>query len=62
MCVYGNLELNAEYERDLLRGRFSDPSRFYRLNQYAYDRWEKTRDMRHARQWLKVMDAIKRRG
>jgi len=47
--------------KDTLRGRISDTSRFRRLRDYAYRRWEKTRDLRHANQWRAIMEAIDRR-
>ena len=53
---------NLEYERDLRRGRMSDAGRFYKLDEYAYRRWERSRDMRQANQWLKIMEAVKRRS
>lgn len=54
--------MNMDYVRDCHRGRHSDPGRFFRLDDYAYKRWQKTRDLRHAGQWLKIMEAVKRRS
>ena len=58
MCRYP-MQINLEYMRDCQRGR--GPMRFRKLERFAALRWTATRDLRHARQWLWVMDAIKRR-
>lgn len=47
--------------KDSIRGRISDTSRFDKLRKYAYTRWEKTRDLRHANQWRALMQTIDRR-
>jgi len=61
MCAFSPHPCNVEYARDLLRGRIRHPRRFWRIEAYAYQRWQKTRDMAAARRWLAVMDAAKRR-
>jgi hypothetical protein len=62
MCGwYANPKIKGGYINDLRRGRLSDPTRFWRLRKYAYGKWEKTKDMRHANQWRSIMEAIDQR-
>ena len=60
MCNF-NGPINTEYVRDLHRGRFEKYGRFREIDEYAYARWQKAKDMRHAKQWYQVMEAVKRR-
>lgn len=61
MCAYYAQPINIEYLRDLHRGRIREPSRFYRIEEYAKARWEKSREARHYSQWQKLLEAVKRR-
>ena len=62
MCgIFPSVAIRDGYMNDLRRGRYSDPSRFWRLRKYAYAKWEKTKDMRHANQWRAIMEAIEKR-
>jgi hypothetical protein len=62
MCTFPNFGINMEYLHDLRRGRHDAPGRFIRIDEYAYKHWIKARDLRHARQWLMIMEAVKRRS
>lgn len=62
MCgMFPNSQIKEGYINDMRRGRHSDTSRYWRLKQYAYRKWEKTKDMRHANQWRAIMEAVERR-
>lgn len=63
MCQYPD-SINMEYVHDVARGRFNPNGRdrFYRLDEYAYRRWREAKSMPSAARWLKVMEAVKRRG
>lgn len=61
MCAYSSLTINTEYVRDCRRGRAGDFGRFYRLDEYAYRRWERSRDPKHYSQWLRIMESVDRR-
>ena len=65
MCLrFENISTgNVEYFNDLRRGRFADGGfdRFYRLEAYARRRWALSKELRYSRQWIGILDAIKRR-
>lgn len=61
MCRYQGAP-NLEYINDLRRGRMRDPSRFFRIADYAKARWQKSKDLKYALQWDKVEKAAKRRN
>lgn len=61
MCRYPG-PINLEYARDLTRGRLSDTRRFDAIKEYAVKRWGKTKNMKYALQWHKVIEAVDRRN
>ena len=48
------------WANDLQRHR--NTVRYDRLDRYAYQRWQKAREPRHAWMWLLLMQRIKHRG
>lgn len=53
--------IRQERLRDALRGRHSNPMRFFRLREYATVRWTKSREIRYARQWVGIIESIQKR-
>jgi hypothetical protein len=60
MCSFGFAPIDLEYVRDHLRDR--DWRRFERIRNYAYRRWEASRDLRHSKQWLQIIASVDRRN
>lgn len=47
--------------RDTIRGRIEHPERFDKIKQYAQKRWDRSRNLRHSRRWLGVIESIDQR-